>query len=327
MTRITDNIYQLNIPLPGSPLREIHTYLIKGKKRNLLVDTAFNTDQCETSLLDQMKALGVSPENTDLFITHMHVDHSGLAARMKREGNRVYASEADAELIRRFQQPEHWDWLKKNNVWCGVPAQYALDPRQHVAYQKRPQQQVDFSIVKEGDVLPYGGYQFKVIDLAGHTPGQVGLWDEQTKILLSGDHILEKISPNITVWDRRHNYLKIFCENLIKVKNLKPQMLCSAHGPAIEHINTRIDQLLTHHQERLNDIEAIVAERGVPSTAYDVALRMIWSSGKRFEELPPQQNWFASSETLAHLLALYEQGRVCVNWNRDTGEFMTVDGR
>lgn len=324
--KAADNIFQLNIPLKESPLREIHTWLIKGEDRNLLVDTAFNSDQCEASLLNQMEELGASPENTDFFITHMHVDHSGLVARMKRAENLMYASEADAKLIRRFQQPEHWDWLKLNNVWCGVPEQFALNPKQHIAYQMRPQQQVDFSIVKEGDGLSYGGYQFRVIDLAGHTPGQVGLWEDQKKILLCGDHILEKISPNITVWDLEHNYLELFCQNLIKVKNLNPLLLCSGHGPAIENIGTRIDQLLTHHQERLNHIEAIVKGQDVPATAFDVAVQMIWSSGRRFEELPPQQSWFASSETLAHLLALYEQGRVSCRWNDHTAEFMAVSG-
>lgn len=304
MLTIEKNLYQLDIPLPGSPLRGIHTYFIKGDKRNLLIDTAFNSDECEAVLLQQIELLGGSMENTDIFITHMHVDHSGLISALKRDSNTVYASSGDAELIHRFQKVEHWDWLTKNNEWSGIPKEHALDPKEHVAFQKRPSGAVAIKCVEDGDQLCYGGYQLQVVDLGGHTPGQIGLWENSQKILFCGDHILERISPNITTWDLEHDYVAVFCRNLLKVKTMEPQKLLSAHGSVIHDIGGRIDQLIQHHNERLDQMEDIIRGGQKPMSAFEVAIRMRWSSGKSFEQLPVQQKWFAASETLAHLRAL-----------------------
>lgn len=50
-----------------------------GKARNLLVDTGFRTEGCKKALLKGLEQLGVSMEDTDILLTHLHADHSGNA--------------------------------------------------------------------------------------------------------------------------------------------------------------------------------------------------------------------------------------------------------
>lgn len=115
MKEVLPHIYQLDIPLKGSPLCAIHPNLIIGSKRHLLIDTTFNTDECENALLEQMQFLNASPGDTDVFLTHLHVDHCGLISRLKTEKNTI-----------------------ENNLWAGVPEDDALRPEQHVAFLNQP---------------------------------------------------------------------------------------------------------------------------------------------------------------------------------------------
>ncbi|WZL73874.1 MBL fold metallo-hydrolase [Clostridiaceae bacterium 35-E11] len=89
--KILDDIYRIEVPLPENPLKRLNAYLIKGVKRNLLIDTGFNRKECKERLLTALTALNVAMDNTDIFITHLHADHSGLASAIMTEHTYVFA--------------------------------------------------------------------------------------------------------------------------------------------------------------------------------------------------------------------------------------------
>ena len=98
-THIEENIYSIFVPLPGNPLKNLNAYLIKSESgRNLLIDTGFRQDECRQALLAGLDELGVSMENTDIFLTHMHSDHTGLAAELAAPETRVYINREDGDL-------------------------------------------------------------------------------------------------------------------------------------------------------------------------------------------------------------------------------------
>lgn len=319
MKELLPNIYELDVPLKGSPLRAIHPCLILGGKRHLLVDTAFNTDECEEALLAQLQQLNVSLDDTDIFLTHLHVDHCGLISRLKTEKNTIYASAPDKAHIDNFQNPSNWPWIGENNRWAGVPEEESLQPEQHVAFLKRPSHIVPIETLNFGDTLSYGNYTLEVIDLSGHTRGQIGLWHDETKSLFCGDHILGTISPNISAWDVDHDYVQMYLNHLQSVKEMGVKQLFAAHGTVIDNPDERIDQLIAHHHERLSTMENIVQSSAQPVSAYDVATQVEWSKNKDFHSLPLQQKWFATSETLAHLVSLAHTGRVRHTLNGQNG--------
>jgi glyoxylase-like metal-dependent hydrolase (beta-lactamase superfamily II) len=321
---IFPGVFQLDVPFVKHPLRGIHDYLFKGRRnggsreRNLLIDTALNHETCDASLRGQLKELDAELEETDIFLTHMHVDHCGLIASLKRDENKVYASEVDRVYIDAFQSPSHWRWLTQTNTWCGVPEEHALKPEEHVAYSNRPSFGIPIETVRPGGTLTYGGHTLSVVDLAGHTPGQAGLWHEPTKSLFSGDHVLNRISPNITTWDWERDYLAIFCGNLKRVRSMPIQHLYPAHGTPLADINGRIDELLEHHAARLALMESLVREANKPVPAFYVAKDVEWSKGDKFTEISIQQKWFACSETLAHLRHLVNEGKLYSQWKDET---------
>jgi glyoxylase-like metal-dependent hydrolase (beta-lactamase superfamily II) len=56
---ILKGIYRLEIPMPGNPLKALNSYLIKGEKKHLLIDTGFNWSECREAQLNGMASLGI----------------------------------------------------------------------------------------------------------------------------------------------------------------------------------------------------------------------------------------------------------------------------
>jgi len=90
ISEVYPNIFKNEIPLPKNPLKAINSYIIVAKNRNLIIDTGFNTTECLTELMKGLDELNIDLNKTDLLITHMHTDHSGLAPALKNVESTSY---------------------------------------------------------------------------------------------------------------------------------------------------------------------------------------------------------------------------------------------
>ena len=195
-THIEDNIYTIPVPLPNNPLRQLNSYVIKGEGRNLVIDTGFKLEECRKALCDGLEELGVDMNCTDIFLTHLHSDHSGLAAELATQSSKIYISRADGELLTlsltqglgRVEEYRSYGFSEEEleNFWENPSMKY----RQELPFS--------FTYVADGDVLTYGGRRLEVIFTPGHTPGHLCLYDRANKVMFLGDHVLFNITPNIT---------------------------------------------------------------------------------------------------------------------------------
>ena len=48
--KVFENIYQIEVPLPGSPLKSVNCYVIKDERRDLLIDTGMNRPECRAAI-------------------------------------------------------------------------------------------------------------------------------------------------------------------------------------------------------------------------------------------------------------------------------------
>jgi len=309
MIEVIKNIFCFPVPLPGSPLKELNCYIVKGDGGNLMVDVGFNTDEGYAAVMGAFKELGLPLARTDIFLTHLHADHTGLIERLKRDCGRIYISETDSVHVDRNFEDDYWIECMSIQGHMGFPEDKTLDYKDHPAYVGGVLTRTDFVYVTEGMNFSVGGYDFEAIALKGHTPGQTGLYDREKGVLFSGDHILSKITPNINLWDFEADYLGLFLENLKKVRELNVKTLLSAHRPLISDPKVRIDQLLAHHERRLSRVLEVLSSG--KSTVYDVAMEVEWDyGGGSFGHFPAAQKWFAASEVFAHLEHLRATGRV-----------------
>lgn len=92
--RMEADLWRLDIPLVGNPLKNLNSYLITGE-RNLLIDMGFRQVPCREAMDRQLRQIGVDMDRTDIFLTHLHSDHAGLAPELVRPGCRIYISGVD----------------------------------------------------------------------------------------------------------------------------------------------------------------------------------------------------------------------------------------
>ena len=126
---IIPNLYQLRVPLPGNPLKELNAYLIRGKDRCLLVDTGFWQEACRQALFAQLGELGLGPGDVDVLLTHLHSDHSGLAPEAVGERGTIFVSAVDRPSLdcTRQQRARNWDGLTARFAREGFPPDLLAD--------------------------------------------------------------------------------------------------------------------------------------------------------------------------------------------------------
>ncbi|MFC1968321.1 MBL fold metallo-hydrolase [Chloroflexota bacterium] len=312
VTEILPNIYCIEVPLPGSPLKSVNSYLIKAPERFLIIDTGWKREECRRALLPALRNLNVDLTRTDFFITHMHDDHIGLVAELATDKSNVYFNAPEASIVSLSIEAAEERWEKINSLYeshsfpqedfgKGKP----WNPRQLYRLGRR----VSFHILKEADVLDVGDYSFHCIETPGHSPGHICLYEPRQKILVSGDHILDTITPNICYWPELENPLKEFLASLEKLRQLEVNAVLPAHRNIVYDLTGRISELKEHHANRLNQI--MVSLDSNQKNAYQVARNMKWDIDyPSWELFPPTQKWFAMGETIAHLKYLESQYKI-----------------
>ena len=87
VTEMMKNIYRIEVPLPKNPMKLLNSYLIRGKERSLIIDTGFNRPECREAMMSALDELHVDFDSTDIFLTHLHADHSGQIFSLKTDKN------------------------------------------------------------------------------------------------------------------------------------------------------------------------------------------------------------------------------------------------
>lgn len=299
LKKVYPHIYQQEILLPRNPLKVLNSYLIVGEGQNLIIDTGFNSKDCEETLMQGIREAGIDLTKTSLLITHLHSDHSGLAAALQREGVRIYAGKIDGDLINGMTTREYWQKFNEYKILFDLKKD-GVSFDDHPGYKYRPEEPIAYTPLQEGDRIDIGDLSFKVVDIPGHTPGHIGLYEEKYRLFFGGDHILDKITPNITFWGFEQDMLMTYFRSLQKVYEYDIDYLFTAHRNIIRDHQKRIDELYQHHQRRLQEIMEILGEG--KQTVRDIAAKMHWELRyEKWEDFPNAQKWFAAGEAMSHL--------------------------
>lgn len=308
---ITENVYRIGVPLPGNPLRELGSYLIRAE-RDLLIDTGFRMPECREALLQGLQELGSRRESRDVYVTHYHADHLGLAGEMAAEDGRIYMSRQDLTYYRDiFQSGAVREQRSASLLAEGFPPRLMAEFFDHDASTLPNVERVDkrFCAVEDGTQLHYGGHDLRVLLVPGHTPGHTMLWDERGGIMFTGDHVLFGISPNITAWYGVPDSLGDYLDSLRRVRDYPVCIALPGHRDSGDY-TARVDALLAHHERRIQEALRIVCEHpGQP--AYEIAALMRWKlRAKSWEDFPVNQKFFATGECIAHLDYMRARGMV-----------------
>lgn len=306
--QVYKNIYRNEIPLPNNPLRALNSYIILSEDRNLIIDSGFNREECRQAFMNGIEELGLDLNKTDLLVTHLHADHSGLAAVLSKQGFKVYSGEIDGNMINKMATEEYWKNFNNYKKLFSL-TQDNINFDDHPGYKYCPKEPVDFELLHENDEINIGEFNFKVINIPGHTPGHIGLYEEKHKLFFGGDHVLGRITPNIAFWGFQYgDMLEVYLQNLRKIYDYDINYLFPAHRFIIKDHKARIDELISHHESRLDEVMNIIKDK--KQTVRDTAAAMHWELRyDKWEDFPNPQKWFAAGEAMSHLEHLLYMGK------------------
>lgn len=162
--------------------------------------------------------------------------------------------------------------------------------------------------LRGGEVLPIDDWRIEVVATPGHTAGHVCLWFPDRGILMSGDHVLPRITSNVSFnaggpADPLGDYLA----SIDRVAALNPTEIFPAHEYRFRDAQRRFAQIRQHHEHRLAEVREQMSG-GSGRTAWELAEHLTWS--RSWADTPVWMRRAALSETLAHLVRLEVMGQV-----------------
>ena len=310
---IMKGIYTFPVVLPQLPLRELNVYVIKGADRSLVIDLGLGCEESYIDFAEGLSLLGIDQKDVDIYFTHQHIDHTGMLDYVRGQGAQVYITKTDA------------DWVDLNSSYLGMADRlrmvlerggvdvslYTHDKLMEV-YSNLPSASGigDYNEVEEGTILSYGEYNLCCVEVPGHTRGHTALYEPNFKLLFSGDHVLDRITPNIAVTtnDFEFDTLGAYIDSLKKTLSMEIDLLCPGHGNMISKPQKRMVELINHHLLRKAEIiEAFTCVDNKFVTALDVVPKISWKV-RDIREAPLRQQQFMLMETMAHLNNLVNEG-------------------
>lgn len=303
LNEVATGVFELRLPIPFED-GLVNVFLFPEGKEVDLLDCGMNSEESLDAIHAALKQLG-SKKLRRLVVTHIHPDHYGAAGTLAGEGRAdLYIHRLEVPLVHpRYVELEHLVQEVKHYLLVnGVPAnesevlsnsQRALS---EVVKTAEPSVQLDGA-----EMIEMGRHRLRVEWTPGHSPGHICLYEHDHGLLFAGDHILPELSPNIGLHPQSTpNPLHDYLEGLKRLAAYKPKLVLPAHGRPFADAGRRVDELISHHKYRLEQMMKIL--NAGEKTGWQVALE-VWG---------PRDNLYekrlALQEGLAHLQALAVTG-------------------
>ncbi|MEK9670918.1 MAG: MBL fold metallo-hydrolase [Rhodospirillaceae bacterium] len=308
---VAPGVKWLRMPLPFA-LDHINLWMLEDADGWTIVDTGFNAEETKDAWESVFEKTLAGRPVTRVIVTHFHPDHIGLAGWLTEKFDvplwmpygewttgRMTAAETPDRLMGAFH---------RFYAAAGFDGERLAEVDNRVGRYARGISQIPASIrrIQAGDDINIGGCAWRVIEGNGHSPEHACLYCADLGLLISGDQILPKISPNVSVWPSEPDAdpLARFLASLDRFRHLPGDTLVlPSHNWPFRGLLERLDDLAAHHAKRLDEAED-ACKNAAGATGVEIMPRLF----KR--ELDSHQMFFAIGESLAHVHHLMTQGRV-----------------
>jgi len=298
-----NGVHHIPLELPWSTPGNVNVYLLEENDGYVMIDCGVDGSEYLKLLEMHLNQLGITFNDIKLLVgTHMHIDHIGLSQRLREFDIPFALYKNSIDYL-----DEYNDWSIRFKDLIRI-AKNEYTPVSFIDDLKSISTPLYAGRLEKPDILLSEGRvksikrNLNVVFTPGHDYSEISLYDEKTKIVFSGDHILPRITPFIPVQNENSNLLKEFLDSLDKVDHLDHEIIAPGHGNIISNPHKRIEQMKLHHQRRSERILGFLKNEDL--TGWEI-------SNKLFpRDLDSLNLRLAFQETLAHLHLLKSQRRV-----------------
>ncbi len=296
--RLLSGVWRLRLPLPWPGVPHCNAWALAAGDGVVLVDTGMHEPGSLGHLERALEQVNLRLEHVRLVVcTHAHSDHYGLAGPIVAEaGCELWMHPNHAHLTRAAQDPDRMlDRRIEVARQSGVPEdalrRYEESRRGEgigVARVVEPDRDLLEGVEIETDLGTW-----HVVETPGHAPSHVVLHQPDRGLLLSGDHVLGRVSLYYDYGytpDPAGEYL----DSLDKAERLDASLCLAGHGRPFRNVGGKIGAFRQTVLDNIETVRQSVADG--PKTPFEIVPTLLGS-----DELSPMiVNW-ALSQILCYL--------------------------
>ena len=213
VTEVAPGLHRMALPLGIHGVETVSAYLLAGGDgRDTLVDcgiAAATTPDGDpgpdgTAALEAaLRACGSGFERIErLVITHAHIDHFGLAGEVvRRSGGELWMHRSTELDLAKYDDPD--EAVDRRELMLADHGLYGPELTETSRglcdwIPVMPSIGRPGTLLDGGERLTVGDRTWEVVHTPGHSPGHICLWNAADRLLCSGDHLLQFVSPPVT---------------------------------------------------------------------------------------------------------------------------------
>jgi glyoxylase-like metal-dependent hydrolase (beta-lactamase superfamily II) len=272
--KVIPGIWRLRLPLPWPGVPHCNAWAIASGSGIVLVDTGMHEPGSRLHLQRALDQAGLKVEHIRLIVcTHAHVDHCGEAPPLaERAGCEVWmhpniahavARDREQDLTRRIE-------VARQSGVPEAPLQRWVEQRRASGTGQSGTLHVDRALTDGATVSTDLG-DWNVVETPGHAPSHICLHQPERRLLISGDHLLGRVS---LYFDAGYTPDPVgeFLDSLDKVSTLDARLALSGHGRPFTDVPGHITANRELVAQRLEAVSAALADG--PQTAFEIAQKV-----------------------------------------------------
>jgi glyoxylase-like metal-dependent hydrolase (beta-lactamase superfamily II) len=270
--RVLPGLWRLRLPLPWPGVPHVNAFAIAAGSGVVLVDTGLHEPGAMRQLERALDQAGLRPDHVRLLVcTHAHSDHYGLAGPITEAAgcelwmhpNHRHMTVAAADPERAFER--RLEVARQSGVPADALARYEEQRRGQgfgIAEIVLPDRDLVPGVEVDTDLG-----RFQVHETPGHAPSHVVLHQPERGLLLSGDHLLGRVSLFYDYgWSP--DPAGEFLSSLDVVGALDVQLVLAGHGRPVRDAPALVAANRREVARQLEIVRAAIAAR--PRTPFEI---------------------------------------------------------
>jgi glyoxylase-like metal-dependent hydrolase (beta-lactamase superfamily II) len=302
--RVLPGVWRLRLPLPGPGVPHGNAWAVAAGSGVVLFDTGIGGAGALRQLELALGQAGLRLEHVRLVVcTHAHSDHYGLAGPIVDEaGCELWMHPNHHHMTRRVDDPDRaLEQRMEVARQSGVPEEIV---RQYESRRGEPVG-VDRVVLPDRELLPGAAVEtdlgrWEVYETPGHAPSHVCLHQPDRDLLISGDHLLGRVSLYYD-WGYTPDPAGEFLSSLDVVDELDARLCLAGHARPFRDVRAHIDANRRTVHERIERVRGSLS--GGARTPFEVVPVLVGT-----DDLTPMLLNWGLNETLCYLRYLELRG-------------------